>query len=381
MPVQQDVVIVGGGPVGACLAALLADSGLSVTLLEARGADADDPRRIALSYGSAVLLQKLGAWVRIDPCTPIETIHVSQSGGWGRALLRAEEIGVPALGYVVSYGSCHAALTAAMAQAAGVSVRHGVRAEHVTATADAAEVTLRSEAGSEILRARLAVLADGGQVSAATAPRHEHDYRQSAVVADVVTDRAHDGRAYERFCPTGPIALLPSQPGYALVWTTRADHAAQLVQLAPAQFLAALQSAFGERAGRFVATGAPALFPLQVRVAAAPATSRMVLLGNAAQTLHPVAGQGLNLGLRDAAVLAEMIAAQPGTLDDPGLPRRFHMARRADRTLTAGITHGLVRTFSNDLAPLRALRGCGLTLLDVLPSAKRAFARRMTFGT
>jgi len=378
---QRDLVIVGGGPVGAALAALLADSGLSLTLLEARSLDPDDPRSIALSYGSAMLLQRIGVWDALQPRTAIESIHVSQAGGWGRTLIEAVDQGVPALGYVCTYGAVHAALDRRAGAAAAIDRRSGARAVALAAHRDGMHVEIESERGRERIDARLVVVADGGRVSAALFDARERDYGQSAVVADVATDVRPTGRAYERFSAQGPIALLPSGAGYALVWTVRADAVEALRACDERQFLGALQQAFGERAGRFVRSGPRTVFPLLLRVAQAPRGSRVVLLGNAAQTLHPVAGQGLNLGLRDADALAALVRARPGVLDDGQFAHGFHAARRGDRMRTVGITDSLVRLFSNDLSPLRTLRGCGLTLLDLLPPAKRAFAQRMMFGS
>lgn len=377
---RRDVLIVGGGPVGAALAVLLADTGLSVSILEAREVDADDPRAIALSYGSARLLQRIGAWEHALPRTPIDSVHVSQAGGWGRTRLTAQEQRLPALGYVVAYGSVHAALARRVQELPGIELRTGVPVRALDALADAATLSVDAGGTAETLQARLVVLADGGRISSALVEQRERDYGQSAVVADVACDLPHGGRAYERFSPRGPIALLPSGEGYALVWTVETAAAAQLAALPDAAFVEALQDAFGERAGCFVRCGARSVFPLRLRMAQAPRMPRVVLLGNAAQTLHPVAGQGLNLGLRDAQALAATLAETAQSLDDGQFAQRFHRLRRADRLVTAGITDSLVRLFSNDLAPLRALRGCGLTLLDLLPPAKRAFAQRMTFG-
>jgi len=375
-----DVLIVGGGPVGAALAALLAEGRLRTGLIEARAVDAADPRSIALSYGSSLVLQRIGAWTQSWPRTPIESVHVSQAGGWGRTLITAREQGVPALGYVCPYGAVHAALAQRLQALSQVDVRTGTSAVALTRHSDRVEVELATAAGPGRLDARLVVLADGGQISSGLAEHNDREYGQCAVVAELECDVPHGGRAYERFCAQGPIALLPSGTAYALVWTVASRSAESLATLPDAAFLEMLQRAFGDRAGRMLRCGPRSVFPLKLRVARAPRGARVVLLGNAAQTLHPVAGQGLNLGLRDAQALAALILAAPQALDDPGLALRFHALRRRDRSGTVGITDSLVRLFSNELAPLRALRGCGLTLLDLVPPAKRVFAQRMMFG-
>jgi 2-octaprenyl-6-methoxyphenol hydroxylase len=224
------------------------------------------------------------------------------------------------------------------------------------------------------------VIADGGAAAQAMTRVTVHEYGQSAVVANVLASKPHNNRAFERFTPDGPLALLPRERGFALVWTATPDSARQLCSLPANTFLTRLQSAFGGRAGTFTAVEGRAAFPLALRIAEPPVVPRVVLLGNAAQTLHPVAGQGLNLGLRDAWELGECLQAHPG---DPGCTRvlaAYSSRRRRDRASGVLLTNALVQVFSNDHLPLRWLRGCGLTLLDSLPPAKRAFMHQMMFG-
>jgi len=377
----RDVVIVGGGPVGVSLALALRDSSLSLTLLEARTEAADSDRRsLALSYGSRLILERLGAWDRISPLTSIETIHVSQRGGFGRALLRAADTGAPALGYVAPYGAVQRALTHALHEYRELELLQGARAVRIDKQEDAALIHYEWDGQSKSIAGRLMVLSDGGALATECASQRTHDYRQSAVVANVLSDRPHGNRAFERFASAGPIALLPAGEGYALVWTTRPAAAEQLCNLDAGEFLEQLQAHFGDRAGNFISVEERATFPLSMRVAGAPKRERVVLLGNAAQTLHPVAGQGLNLGLRDAWELAEQILSQQQTLGNVAFCSAFQASRRGDRTASVLLTDTLVRGFSNDLAPLRWLRGCGLTMLDSLPPAKRGFIDRMMFG-
>jgi 2-octaprenyl-6-methoxyphenol hydroxylase len=376
----HDVVVVGAGPVGAAFALALRGCGLSALLLEAGGTRPADRRSIALSHGSRLILERLDAWSALPAATPIESIHVSQRAGFGRALLRASDAGLPALGYVVAYADLHAALTGRLLACRHLEVRSNTEVLDIEPAGACVRVVCRTAGEDWGVGTRLAVLADGGGL-ARTAARHtERDYAQCAVVADVYVDRPTDARAYERFTPTGPIALLPSGEGFALVWTTTPHEAQRLAALDDAAFLDALQRAFGERAGRFRDCTARASYPLTLRVAGPTRSDRTVLLGNAAQTLHPVAGQGLNLGLRDAWQLAQLAAANPDALGTHAFLARFRGARRADRLATIALTDALVTGFSNDLAPLRWLRGFGLTILDVVPPAKRAFIARMTFG-
>ncbi len=379
---QHDVVIVGGGPVGAALALAFEPSGLSVLVADARDENPreDDPRTLALSYGSRLILERLGVWGNVTMATPIASIHVSQRGAFGRAVLSAAESGLPALGYVVPYAALQRALDAAMQRATHVTLVAGARVADVEAGAEFARIELEDNASNREVRARLVVIADGGATSRALTRVEVRDYGQSAIVANVLTSRSHGNIAFERFTSAGPLALLPRENGYALVWTTTPDAAQQLCTLHASAFLAQLQTVFGDRAGRFTDVTARAAFPLTLRVAQPPTAARTLLLGNAAQTLHPVAGQGLNLGLRDAWELGECIQSHPG---DPGgrdVLAAYAARRWRDRTGGILLTDALVRVFSNDRLPLRWLRGCGLTFLDSLPPVKRAFMQQMMFG-
>lgn len=381
----RDLLIVGGGPVGASLALALAGSGLDIALLEARAnvAASRDDRSLAISYGTRLILERLGIWDAVGAPTPINTIHVSQRGGYGRSLLAAEEIGVPALGYVLRYASLQQALGLALARTPGVTLVPGAQVGQMAHEADGVSIHYRREGASHSATARLLVIADGGVSLAeqAGAIVRSRDYDQQAVVGVVETSRPHAFRAFERFTADGPVALLPFENRYALVWTATPETAAALVALPEGDFLDALQKHFGDRAGRFVSVASRARFPLSLRYALDPVLPRTVLLGNAAQALHPIAGQGFNLGLRDAWEFAEVIRSGDG--EDPGTDACLSLyrdARKLDRMSGIALTDSLVRIFSNDFAPLRVLRGGGLALLDLLPAAKRAFVQRMIFG-
>lgn len=381
---EHDVVIAGGGPVGTALAIALSDGGYDVLLLEARAelSTAGDARTLAMSYGSRLILARLGAWNRVEPATPIHSIHISQRGGFGRALLAAKDAGVPALGYVVAYVRLQKVMTEALASrratlAAGASV------DDVEFSADRVTIRFRRGDQEHCVRARLLVIADGGaslgkRVGASIRVR---DYRQEAIVASVATSRPHGQRAFERFTADGPVALLPFEDRYALVWTAAPAAAARFTEMNDKSFLERLQMHFGDRAGRFLSVAARARFPLALRYAVNPVLPRSVLLGNAAQALHPIAGQGFNLGLRDAWELADLLLHRDDR--DPGSAAclaAYRSARRLDRLGGIAVTDSLVRIFSNDLAPLRAARGAGLALLDIAPPVKRAFMQRMIFG-
>ena len=379
---QHDVVIVGGGPVGVALALALAPTGLSVLMLEAHSeqARADDPRTLALSHGSRLILERLGVWNDVTPVTPITSIHVSHRGAFGRTVLTAQEAGQSALGYVVSHTTAHRALSVGLERARHIVRLYGVRATHLEADAETVRIEVDEEGARHDLRARLAVIADGGATARALTQVDVREYGQSAVVATVHTSRPHGNRAFERFTPAGPLALLPRENSYALIWSMARDAAQQLCTAPPNVFLAQLQAAFGERAGRFIDVTARASFPLSLRVARAPRAARTLLLGNAAQTLHPVAGQGLNLGLRDTWELGECVQSSAGDPGGKAFLAAYASRRARDRAGGILLTDALVRVFSNDHMPLRLLRGCGLTFLDNLPPVKRAFAQQMMFG-
>ncbi len=419
-PEAVDILIAGGGPVGAALALSLEGSGRSVVLAEARSADpvearsadpvearsadpvaarsADpgaargtdstsavragagatraaperDARAIALSHGSRLILERLRTWAQL-PLTPIETIHVSQQGGFGRTLIRAADCGLPALGYVADYDDLQRALFAAPCSARRLC---GARLTGF----DGRIATVQTQQGKLAFAPRLTVFADGARIEdGPPAPAYSKDYRQTAVVAWVKTEQAHRGRAWERFTPEGPLALLPHAAGYALVWTASPERGARLCALDTTAFLAELQASFGERLGAFLEAGKRSAFPLALRYRRVEAQPRGISVGNAAQTLHPVAGQGFNLGLRDAWELARL--ARDAT--DPGSDSfidGYRRARALDRRAGIVFTDSLVGLFSNSVALLKLGRGAGLLALDLLPFARRFVARRMIYG-
>ena len=379
MPEHVDLAIVGGGPVGMSLALALEGSGLSVAVLEAREQlAAPDPRALALSQGTRLILERLGAWAGL-PATPIETIHVSQRGGLGRAELTAADAGVPALGFVAEYGDLYAALAARLPEC-GATIVTGARVASVRATSGYGAVGFRHQGVEHLMTAGLVVLSEGGR-SLPAELRQDKDYGQSAVVCTVTTRRPHDRRAYERFTPDGPIALLPLGEDYALVWTTPNALLEARLALSDHAFLAQLQAAFGDRQGRFLSATPRAAFPLRLSLAAASGSPRVLRIGNAAHVLHPVAGQGFNLGVRDAWKLAEALLDSPREkLGEADLARDFARARRPDVAGGSLMTDLLVEAFSNDRFLLGHARGAALALLDLAPPLKTLFARKMMFG-
>ncbi len=374
----SSVLIVGAGPVGAVCALALQQQGVTAQVLEAQPEDARaDTRILALSHGSRLILERLGVWDRLEDVTPITRIHISQRGALGVARLSAEEVKVPALGYVLPYATLTAALKQALADA-GIAFEYGVAVERIESDAGAA--TLHTATGRSV-SAPLVVVADGGRGESAPDPKISRDYAQMAVVCEVQTELPHANQAYERFTPEGPAALLPKDDRYALVWTADNADAERIAALSDADFLTALYQHFGGRQGCFTAASPRKTFPLKLAYVGSEAADRVVRIGNAAQTLHPVAGQGFNIGLRDAWELAALCADAPvDEIGSTAMLRAYARGRRVDVLGGVGFTEFLLRTFSNDIGPLRHARGLGLLALEVFPPLKNFVARRMMFG-
>lgn len=375
-PLDTDIVIVGAGPVGMTLALALADSPLRVLLLDRQAANgwAKDPRAIALAHGSRQLLERLQAW-NAPAATAIRTIHVSQRSGFGRTLIEAEDYALPALGYVMRYRDLVGALHARINPEQLIAP---CTVERIDAAPSGISLTVNHSGITRSIRARLVVHAEG-------TPQDDpgvtvRDYSQHAIVCEVSPAEPHGHRAWERFTPDGPLALLPADTGYAVVFTVAPEKARQILALDDASFLATLNRQFGSRL-QLVATGPRAGFPLALRLRRQLTQTRQVWLGNTAQTLHPVSGQGFNLGLRDAWELAETLLEH--SQDDPGRPAplaAYARGRQPDRLGSAAFTDGIVRLFSNDIPPLKVLRGLGLLALDLAPPLRHFVARRMIWG-
>lgn len=386
VPELHDVLVIGGGPVGATLSLYLRRSGLRVTVLEARESDATpDKRALALSHGSRQALDELDVWKRLTSfANPIAAIHVSQRYGLGRAVLRAQDAKQDALGYILPHDVLCAALDQELRNSSDIEVLYGSRAESIKADADKVVVQYRCHDEVKALHARFVVLADGGR-SVEYLPelkREVKDYGQHAVVANVTCEVDHFNMAYERFTPQGPVALLPNgEKSFVLVWTASEAEATALRDVEPSVFLKKLHAHFGDRVGKFLEVSGRLTFPLRLSYVRPVTTQRLAVIGNAAQTLHPVAGQGFNMGMRDAQELASIIR---GTLPDQlGLEPMLAKYRRARRSDTLGgiaFTDFLVRTFSNDIPGLGLIRGAGIALLDFAPPLKRYLVEKMSFG-
>jgi 2-octaprenyl-6-methoxyphenol hydroxylase len=389
---DYDVLIVGGGAVGSALACALAELPLDTVLVEAHEVrlleqPSFDTRVTALANGSREILSSLGLWDELKGYTEaIRTIHISERGRFGVARIEAAAERVPALGYTVENQALGRVLWerlraaprfTALAPAKVTSIERDER--HVTATIEQAGAPLT-------LRAKLVVAADGARSAIRTALGFgalEHDYEQRAVIFNCGTEAPLGGRAFERFTARGPIALLPLTGNRAaVIWTLPAALADEIAALPDDTFRAELQSAFGYRLGRFTRIGTRHLHTL-VRIASGAVHGpRAVLIGDAAMRLHPVAGQGFNLALRDVATLAEVLAdvvAAEGDTADVGAAEpldRYAAWRAADRQRVSTFTHGLIQLFGEALPGVGLGRGLGLMAFDLLPGAKALLARQ-----
>ena len=390
---SHDVVIAGGGPVGATLALALAGAGASVALVERRATPAPpasdaEARPIALSEGSRRIFATLGLWQRLAAeAAPIRTIHVSDRGHFGTARLHAADYGVEALGHVVDASRLGAILAGAVREHDAIELLAPADIRTLRNDTDAICCALgdpgESHEAGQMLRGALLVVADGGR-SALGESAGLHVRRRDGVhgaVTAVVTPRdAHRDTAYERFTEQGPMALLPLAGNRCgLVWTCPLEQAEQLHALDDAAFLARLEHWFGGRLGGFAGLGRRTLHRLSRLEALRTWTERVVLIGNAAHVLHPVAGQGLNLGLRDVAWLAEEVAEALRNDADPGsraLLARYAAHRRLDQRVTGLATDLLVQVFSNRAPPLALARAAGLFALDVCQPLKTGLVRR-----
>jgi 2-octaprenyl-6-methoxyphenol hydroxylase len=380
----ENVVIIGGGPVGSVLALSLHQQGLPFTLLEARekGAAHQDKRALALSYGTRLVLEKLNVWDAVEAkVTAIDTIHISQRGGFGRTKLSASEHNLPAIGYVVSYGALTQALDAVLDT---TTVLYGAEATDIQTNADNSSVTFKHAETTQTLSAALLVVADGGRSLNAIEgiEKETKEYGHDALVTKVKAELPHNNIAYERFTPEGPMALLPNgDRDFSLVWTGLQANIHAISGLDDISFLKQLHDAFGDRVGRFLSVEKRMCFPLKLSTLKPATSPHLAIIGNAAQTMHPVAGQGFNVGIRDAWTLADLIIHTPANaLGSEAMLKQYSQQRKRDTRGGLLFTDLLVNVFSNDLIGVGALRGAGLGLLDVFKPAKHLLVERMSFG-
>lgn len=387
---DYDLVVVGGGLIGGSLACAASATGLRIALVEAVTAEAPrqpsyDERVIALSWGSRQILDAIGLWGGIEAdAAPIHQVHISDRGHFGFSHLDRAELGVGALGYVVPARALGAVIRTGLAKAAGVDLLCPARLTGQRVHANGVDLEVETETGPRTLSTSLLVAADGGDSAIRKGlgiQATERPYGHDAVITTITPDRPQPGVAFERFTESGPLALLPMTQGrYSVVWTCREEETAGILDLPDPDFLSRLQGRFGHRLGRLANPAPRRAYPLKLLLIRETVRPRAVLIGNAAHTLHPVAGQGFNLGLRDVAALAEVLADAAAAGDDPGSAAvldAYRHWRAGDQREVAWLTDGLARLFVNPWLPLRLARGAGLIGLDLAGPGRRALARRL----
>lgn len=378
--------------VGASLACALSGQGLRIALVEAvepgtRSEAGYDDRAIALAYGTRRIFGGLQLWDSLaTAATPIHQIHVSDRGHFGMVRMDRADEGLPAIGYVVPARAIGQVLADAITDIEGLDVLCPATVSAVRRADGAVEVDISREGTTSTLSTRLIVAADG-----ADSPLREQfgigsvvsDYRQTAIVTNITPQLPHNNIAYERFTESGPLALLPMTEGRcAMVWTVASGQAESVMALDEADFLAEFQSRFGYRLGRLERVGRRQAWPLRLVRAKESVRERLALVGNAVHTLHPIAGQGFNLGVRDIAVLAEVLVDAVNAGEDPGsLPvlQRYADWQQRDHKNVTVFTDGLARLFSLPLPALGLARSAGMLAFDLLPPAKRLLTR-VTMG-
>ncbi|MFK5915451.1 MAG: 2-octaprenyl-6-methoxyphenyl hydroxylase [Woeseiaceae bacterium] len=397
-----DLIIIGGGLVGASLACALADSDLRIAIIESYPFKTDnteyqpafDARSVALSFTSKQIFDGIGIWHSINQLgiAKIKNIHVSDRGHAGVTRLKASDEGVDALGYVVETRVIGKALFEYLKTKSNVSLiapaklkNFEVDETYTTASIELTDDDLLVE--NKTLTSKLIVAADGDNsiVRRLSGVRiKQRNYEQCAIIANVAMDRPHNNQAYERFTDSGPLAMLPmaatedAANRYSLVWTVEASEQKEMMAWDDETFLLKLKARFGERAGQFISVSPRHTYPLTLMRAQEHVQSRLAIIGNAAHTLHPVAGQGFNLGLRDVAALSQVVVDALKENKDIGeltVLNEYAAWRRRDHIQTAMATDGLVRLFSNNFLPLAGLRNLGLLVVDLVPPLKKVFAR------
>ncbi|MDR0806808.1 MAG: 2-octaprenyl-6-methoxyphenyl hydroxylase [Enterobacteriaceae bacterium] len=389
MKSAQSVIIVGGGMAGATLAlalSKLSGGAINVDLIEAQLPETAahpgfDSRAIALAQGTCQQLARIGIWSALADCaTPIKTVLVTDRGHSGMVTLNADDYELPALGQVVELHDVGNRLFSLLKQAPNVTLHCPAKVISVSRDINSTQVTLDN---GESLSASLLVAADGSFSSVATAlgmTWHEEDYQQVALIANITTELAHNGRAFERFTPQGPVALLPMSKGrMSLVWCMASQHQQEAMSWDDFTFTQQLQQAFGWRLGAILTAGKRVSYPLRLRRARQSVSHRLVLVGNASQTVHSIAGQGFNLGMRDVISLAETLSQATQQQEDLGsyrVLRRYSQRRQPDQQATIGLTDGLIHLFANDYGSLAAARNLGLMAMDSCNLLRLPLAQR-----
>ncbi len=378
---MRELAIVGGGPVGMSAALAAARNGIDTIILEAQAvSETGDARVLALSYGTRLILERLGVWPYLSATQPIRTVHVSEYGAFGATTLVSDALGLPALGYVVAQTDLVQALRRRVINM-GIECVTGARVRDVVQSGESAALRYEFDGATHMLEVSAVAAAEGGAALAPGASVTEREYGQHALICTLKAERAANDWAYERFTALGPIALLPLGEAHALIWTVPAADASALLMLADTEFELALTERYGSRIGAVRLQGPRASFALKLRFARNITSERLVLVGNSAQTLHPVAGQGFNLGLRDAYELAAALgySLRHGRSLLEGI-RRYRSTRRLDRVGGTLFTDLLVRAFCNDNPIIALARSAALAGLDACEPAKKFLMHRMIFG-
>ena len=381
----KSIAIIGGGPVGAIFALLNKPQTSKIFLLESNSQNQtkNDKRALALSNGTKFILEKINIWKDLEgKLTPIKTIHTSQKGTFGRSLMEAKEIEQEALGYIISYGNLMAVLQKKISDSKHIEALYDSKLISSKSKENKQNLIFEYKSIEKSLNCDLLVLADGGgsEITGIDVTRTNKSFEHSALVTHVETDIPHSNVAYERFTNSGPMALLPNLNGqYSLVWTGPKDEITRLSQLNNSEFLIALQEYFGDRVGNFTLSEKIVTFPLWQSFISNYPKENIAIIGNAAQTMHPVAGQGLNTGIRDALILSDFIKKDVN-LDLKLMINNFNHMRKKETKNILRFTNSLVTLFSNDFVGVNKIRGMALSFLDIIPPIKKRFLKKMSYG-
>ena len=382
---NNSIAIIGGGPVGAIFALLNESHSSKIVLLEANSQiqTKTDKRALALSNGSKFILEKIDVWKDLeDRLTPIQTIHTSQKGTFGRSLMEAEDFEQEALGYIISYGDRIRALQKKILNSKNIKALYDSEVMSFESSEKTQKIIFKYKSKEKSLNCDLLVLADGGgtEINGINIMRSNKSFEHSALVTHIETDIPHSNIAYERFTHMGPMALLPNLNGqYSLVWTGPSDEILRISKLNNPEFIIALQQHFGDRVGNFILSEKRVTFPLKQSFVSKYPEANIAIIGNSAQVMHPVAGQGLNTGIRDALILSDCIKKN-ANLNLTLMINKFNDMRKKETKDILRFTESLVTLFSNDYIGVNKIRGLALTFLDIIPPIKKRFVKKMSYG-
>ncbi len=382
---MPDCAIIGGGPVGLIFAILNHANKGKIQIFESkiRGSSNQDNKALALSNGSRLILEEIGIWDRLEKdTTKIEKIHTSQVGSFGRTLLDAGEFNEESLGYIVSYGHLMAVLQQEIECISNVKTFYETKVTKCMGEKAMLNLSLETNNKIKNLKSEFVILADGAaeKIEGLELNKKIKHFDHTAIVTKVLTEMPHRNIAYERFTSNGPIALLPNKDDkFSLVWTGPSKFIEKLEKLNQESFLSQLHESFGDRVGSFLECDKRISFGLK-QTFVEVMHSNIVALGNASQTMHPVAGQGLNTGLRDAYKLNQSLIDHSKIKNLEALLDEYKHSRASERKKILNFTEMLVKSFSNDLVGLKKIRGYALSLLDIARPIKQSFVKKMSYG-